>query len=161
MNRAANHGPAAVVHETLVFERQFRVAPSAVFAAYVDVEARARWSAPSDSAAVVYSVEDFRVGGVDRFRCGDKTELQYEGRVRYEDILDNRRIVYSETISTQGTRLSIALVSWELFEENGGTRVLVTDQIASFVGNDMVVGSKLGMTAALDNLVASLKARSA
>mgnify|MGYP001140740641 CR=1 FL=1 len=111
-------------HETLVFERRFRSSPRAVFAAYADVEARARWSAPSDATAVVYSVSDFRVDGVDRFRCGDKTNLQF---------------------------------TWEIVPDQTASRLVVTDQIASFVGDDMIAGSRVGMNAALDNLVALLE----
>ncbi|MBN9159930.1 MAG: hypothetical protein BGO98_18960 [Myxococcales bacterium 68-20] len=144
-------------HETLVFERRFRSSPRAVFAAYADVEARARWSAPSDATAVVYSVSDFRVDGVDRFRCGDKTNLQFEGTVRYADIVENERIVYSEVISTTDMKLSVSLVTWEIVPDQTGSRLVVTDQIASFVGDDMIAGSRVGMNAALDNLVALLE----
>ena len=147
----------AVKHDTLVFERRLRSTPSAVFAAYADVESRARWSAPSDTAAVVYSVSDFRVDGVDRFRCGSMTDLQFEGTVRYADIVENRRIVYSEVISTTDMRLSVSLVTWEIFPEGTGARLVVTDQIASFVGDDMITGSRVGMSAALDNLTSLLE----
>jgi len=146
----------AVKHETLVFERRLRASPSAVFAAYADVDARARWSAPSDTAAVVYAASDFRVDGVDRFRCGSKTDLQFEGTVRYADVVENERIVYSEVIATKDMRLAVSLVTWELFPDGTGSRLVVTDQVASFVGDDMIAGSRMGMNAALDNLVTLL-----
>lgn len=149
---------STVVHETLVFERRFDAPARAVFSAYADVRARTRWSAPSDTAAIVYSAEDFRVGGTDLFRCGDKTELQYAGRVVYHDIVENERIVYSETISATDARLAVSLVTWILRAENNGTQLTVLDQIASFVGDGMIAGSRSGMNAALDHLLAELDA---
>jgi uncharacterized protein YndB with AHSA1/START domain len=145
---------ASVAHETLVFERRARASPEAVFAAYVDVGVRARWSAPSPTAAVVYSAADFRVDGVDSFRCGSADDLRFAGVVRYLDIIDGQRIVYSEVITSSGTRLSVSLVTWEFCPEGSGTRLVVTDQVTSFVGQGMIDGSRSGMSGAIDNLVA-------
>lgn len=144
---------ASVAHETLVFDRSIRASPQAVFAAYADARVRARWSAPSPTAAVIYSSTDFRVDGVDSFRCGSADDLRFTGVVRYLDILDGQRIVYSEVISTSEARLSVSLVTWELSTEGSGTRLVVTDQVTSFVGTEMIDGSRAGMNGALDNLV--------
>ncbi len=146
----------AMIHETLTFERWLEASSTEVFDAYVDVERRTRWSTPSDSAVFVYLENDFRVGGIDRFRCGDQHAPQYSGSVRYEDIVPGERIIYSETIEAGGERLSVALVSWEFRSEGSGTRLRVTVQIASLVGADMIAGNKTGMDAALENLVALL-----
>jgi hypothetical protein len=43
--------------------------------------------------------------------------------------------------------------------EGSGTTPRVTDQITSFVGNEMIAGSRMGMTAALENLMNSLSPR--
>ncbi len=143
---------ATVQHETLTFKRQYTATPDAVFSTYADVEVRARWSAPSDSAVFIYTENDFRVGGIDHFRCGDKRAPQYEGEVRYEDIVSGKRIIYSEAIKAFGKRLSVSLVTWEIVPRATGSRLLVTVQIASLVGDDMIAGTRVGMNAALDNL---------
>jgi len=148
----------SVAHETLVFERRVRASPEAVFAAYADVGVRTRWSAPSPTAAVVYSSADFRVDGVDSFRCGGVDDLRFAGVVRYLDILDGQRIVYCEVISTSEARLSVSLVTWELSTDGSGTRLVVTDQVTSFVGKEMIDGSRSGMTGALDNLASLVNA---
>jgi uncharacterized protein YndB with AHSA1/START domain len=145
-----------VRHETLTFQREYAATPAVVFETYVDVEARARWSAPSDSAVVIYTQDDFRVGGADRYRCGDKRAPQYEGEVRYVEIVDGSRIVYSEVITAGEKRLAASLVTWEIAPTTKGSRLTVTVQVASFVGEDMVVGTTVGMNAALDNLGAEL-----
>lgn len=145
-----------VRHETLTFQREYAATPAVVFETYVDVEARARWSAPSDSAVVIYTQDDFRVGGADRYRCGDKRAPQYKGEVRYVDIVDGSRIVYSEVVTAGERRLAASLVTWEIAPTTKGSRLTVTVQVASFVGEDMVVGTTVGMNAALDNLGAEL-----
>lgn len=145
-------------HETLVFERRFRAGPEAVFAAYADVELRARWSAPSPTAAVVYTSADFRVDGEDRFRCGSADDLRFTGVVRYLDIVGGRRIVYSEVISSADARLAASLVTWDVHPAAEGARLVVTDQIVCFVGGGMIDGSREGMSAALDHLVGVVNA---
>jgi uncharacterized protein YndB with AHSA1/START domain len=143
-------------HDTLVFERVFTVPPARVYSAYADVDQRARWSAPSESAGVVYSSSDFRIGGEDRFRCGDKHDLRYVGVLRYEDLVDNERIVYCERIATDAVPLAVSLVTWELSANGVGTRLRVTAQVTSFVGADMIDGTRAGTNAALDNLAVAL-----
>jgi uncharacterized protein YndB with AHSA1/START domain len=101
---------------------------------------------------VVYSSADFRVEGEDIFRCGSADDLRFAGVVRYLDILDGQRIVYSEVIATSEARLSVSLVTWELSADGSGTRLVVTDQVTSFVGREMIDGSRSGMNGALDNL---------
>jgi uncharacterized protein YndB with AHSA1/START domain len=141
-----------VAHETLTFERTYEASPKRVFAAFADVKIRERWSTPSDTAAVVYSEANFTVGGQDVFRCGGKNDLQFSGIARYEDIVEDQRIVFVESISTGGKLLAVSLVTWELLPVERGTRVIITDQLTALDGADMAAGTRLGMNAALDNL---------
>ncbi len=146
----------ATNHETLVFERVFHAAPERVFDALADVEKRARWGTPSDTAALVYSKSEFKAGGCDEFRCGAKDDLRYAGCVRYFEIVPNERVIFVESISTDGSLLSVSLVTWEIGPHRDGARVVITDQLASFGGAGMVTGTQMGMTAALDNLARHL-----
>lgn len=72
------------------------------------------------------------------------------------EIVDGSRIVYSEVITAGEKRLAASLVTWEIAPTTKGSRLTVTVQVASFVGEDMVVGTTVGMNAALDNLGAEL-----
>lgn len=49
-------------------------------------------------------------------------------------------------------------MTWELSLTAKGTRLIVTVQLSSLVGEDMVVGTNVGMNAALDNLALELPA---
>jgi len=141
------------LHETLVFERTIDASPEEVFAAFVDPVARARWSTPSDTAVVIYDETDFREGGRDRFRCGAKANPNIRGETRYLDIIANRRIVSSETVTVDGKRLCASLSTLELTSTSRGTTLLHTTQLASFIGDDMIKGHTTGTNASLDKLV--------
>jgi uncharacterized protein YndB with AHSA1/START domain len=142
------------LHETLVFERAVKAPAAAVFAAFADPAARAAWGAPSDTAIVIYDEADFRAGGYDRFRCGSKANPNIHGETRYLEITEDRRIVSSETITMDGKKLCASLTTLELTPDGGETRLKSTTQLASFIGQDMVNGHKMGTNASLDNLVA-------
>ena len=146
----------ALAHGTFTIEREFDAAPEAVFAAYADVGQRSAWGVPSQDERIVYSEACFEVGGLDVYRCGPKEDLRYEGRVQYQDIVPNQRIVYSERVAEGRTVLSAALISMEFARAPKGTRLSLTAQMVSFVGEGMLQNAKRGTEAALDNLGRSL-----
>jgi uncharacterized protein YndB with AHSA1/START domain len=108
---------------------------------------------PSDNTALIYDQADFREGGEDVFRCGSKSTPDIHGATRYLDIVPNRRIVSTETITVEGRRLCASLVTLELNPDGDRTKLTTTIQLASFVGQDMVKGHESGTNASLDNLM--------
>ena len=113
-------------HSTLVFERTCAASVQRVFAAFANPKERAKWGAPSEKTAFIYDQVDFRVGGVDVFRCGDKNDPQYSGLTTYLDIVPEERIISSEVVETQGRKLLISMSTTTLQPEGTGTRVVVT-----------------------------------
>jgi len=146
-----------VKHSTLVFERVCAAPVERVFAAFASPEERAGWGTPSETAAFIYDKADFREGGVDVFRCGDKSNPQYCGVTTYHDIVPNERIVSSEVVETQGRKLLISISTTTFVPEGTGTKVIVTVQLASLAGEDMLYGAKFGHDASLDNLVKAMQ----
>jgi uncharacterized protein YndB with AHSA1/START domain len=146
-----------VKHATLVFERICAAPIERVFAAFADPKERANWGTPSETAAFIYDKVDFREGGVDIFRCGDKSNPQYRGTTTYYEIVPNRRIVASEVVETEGRKLLITM-STTTFEPKGvETKVAVTAQLTSLAGDGMLDGAKFGHNASLDNLVEAMQ----
>jgi uncharacterized protein YndB with AHSA1/START domain len=143
----------AVQHATLVFERELSAPIAAVFQAYANATLRARWGAPSETAVIIYDAEDFREGGIDRYRCGSRQDPNIHVATHYLEIVEHRRIVYSETITTEGRRLCASLTTVELTPCERGTKLKSTTQVASFIGEAMIDGHKVGQGASLDNLV--------
>jgi uncharacterized protein YndB with AHSA1/START domain len=142
----------AIHHATIVFERIFDAPAQRVFATLSDPVARARWSAPSDTAVIIYDEADFRVGGRDIFRCGAKNDPRYRGETHYCNIVPNRLIVSTETVDELDTRLSVALTTIELEPDGGRTKLKLTVQLAALNDPRMIDGTKAGYTGALDNL---------
>lgn len=147
------------LHATLIFERDVPASIEKVFAAFADPAARSEWGAPSDTAVVIYDEADFREGGQDRFRCGSKANPNIHGVTRYLDIVADRRVVSSETISIGGRRLCASLTTLELAADGDTTKLTHTTQLASFIGDDMVKGHETGTNASLDNLVRYFQAK--
>ncbi len=144
---------SAAFHATLFFERMIPATCDQVFTAYADVDQRKKWGAPSEKTALIYDQADFREGSGDSFRCGAKANPDIHGATRYLDILINRRIVSTETISMDGRRLCASLQTLELDPVGDSTQLKSTIQLVSFVGQDMVKGHESGTNASLDNLV--------
>jgi uncharacterized protein YndB with AHSA1/START domain len=142
-----------VVHATLVFERTIPVSADQVFTAYADVTERQRWGVPSEKTVLIYDKADFRDGGEDAFRCGSKENPNIHGATHYLEIVLNRRIVSSETITIDGRRVCASLTTLELCPDGEQTKLKNTTQLVSFVGTDMVKGHENGTDASLDNLV--------
>jgi uncharacterized protein YndB with AHSA1/START domain len=139
-------------HDQLTMERTLAASRRRVFAAFADAQVRARWTVPSDDEVLTYSQSDFRTGGIDRFRCGLRSAPAYEGEVRYLDVVPDERIIYSEALWTDGSLVAVSLITWEFRSAGDGTRLILTDQMVSLAGHDLIEGSRVGYTAALDNL---------
>ena len=141
-----------IAHATIVMERTYNAAPSRVFSAWADVEARKRWSAPADNIRIDYEDSDFREGGRDLSRCIEPGNDDYIAMVHYIDIKRDQRIFFFEDIAHGERRVSAALITVELMPKDAGTHLRLTMQIASFDGSNMEQGYQFGWSAALDNL---------
>jgi uncharacterized protein YndB with AHSA1/START domain len=141
-----------IAHATIVMERAYAASPARVFAAWADVEARKRWSAPADNIRIDYEAADFREGGKDISRCIEPGNADYVATVSYLDIRKDQRIVFAEDVVHGSTRVSAALISVELTPKGADTHLALTMQIASFDGAGMEAGYQFGWSAALDNL---------
>jgi uncharacterized protein YndB with AHSA1/START domain len=143
---------AAIAHTTLVMERTYNATPARVFAAWESVEARQRWSAPTDEIRIKYEEADFREGGRDVVRCIEKEAADYVATVHYLDIRRDESLVFTECVAQGDANLSAALISVELAPAGAGARLTLTLQIAGLGGSGMEQNYQFGWSAALDNL---------
>jgi uncharacterized protein YndB with AHSA1/START domain len=148
-----SHQTDHVTHATLVFEREVPAGIEQVFAAFANAKIRAEWGVPSDTATIIYDQEQFREGGEDRFRCGAKSNPNIYVTTHYLEIIPNRRIVSSGTVSMEGMRLCASLTTLELSKSGSVTMLRSTSQVASFIGQDMIIGTDAGNNGSLDSLV--------
>jgi uncharacterized protein YndB with AHSA1/START domain len=144
---------AHIEHATLKFERNVPADVEAVFIAFSNSRLRAEWGTPSDKAIVLYDKDEFVEGGEDKYRCGSKENPNIHAVTRYLSIIQNRRIVSSETLVMGGSQLCVSLTTIELIPAGSTTKIKQTTHVASFVGKSMIDGYKQGNNASLDNLV--------
>ncbi len=142
---------AGVLTDFITMERTYNATPARVFAAWSDAKARERWGRPNDEEIIVYDQADFRVGGEDVSRCGQKGDLRWLARVRYMEIIEDTRIVMAEHVSEAGTAKASALITVEFEPAGKATRLTLSLQIAAF-DPGMAGGYNYGWTGALENL---------
>jgi uncharacterized protein YndB with AHSA1/START domain len=141
-----------IAHATIVMDRTYNASPARVFAAWADLEARKRWSAPTENIRIEYEESDFREGGRDVSRCIEPGNEDYIAAVTYIDIKRDQRIAFVEDVVHGKRRVSAALISVELAPKSAATHLRLTMQIASFDEANMEQGYQFGWSAALDNL---------
>jgi uncharacterized protein YndB with AHSA1/START domain len=141
-----------IAHATIVMDRTYNASPARVFAAWADLEARKRWSAPTENIRIEYEESDFREGGRDVSRCIEPGNEDYLAAVTYIDIKRDQRIAFIEDVVHGKKRVSAALISVELAPKAAATHLRLTMQIASFDEANMERGYQFGWSAALDNL---------
>jgi uncharacterized protein YndB with AHSA1/START domain len=140
-------------HDTVVVKHSYPTSPARVFAAWTDPETLARWYMPGDDSWSSHVVaHDFRVGGVKQLTFGERGSVPYSEDCRYEDIVTDRRLCYSMTIARSDRRITTSMVTVELLPIEGGTEVVVTDQLVILDGGDTAADREKGWGETLEKL---------
>jgi uncharacterized protein YndB with AHSA1/START domain len=142
----------STVHSTFSIERTYEVPPRRVFAAWSDPKARLQWEAIGEDFTTTYTENDFRVGGRDVSRFNFGKADQFVADARYEDIVQDRRIVYAYTMSHNEKRISASLTTISMTPVKEGTHVVVTEQITILDGGDKAEYRQAGIAGQLDQL---------
>ena len=150
----------SVQHGTFAIERDFPHAPARVFAAFADPKAKAKWfGGPPGAWQALERRMDFRVGGSERARgrfvsTGRVSDFQ----AQYQDIVPDRRIVYSYSMHVDEKKISVSLATLEFERSGKGTKLILTEQGAFLDGYDDA-GSRergtLGLMSALEKSLES------
>jgi uncharacterized protein YndB with AHSA1/START domain len=139
----------SVTHATFVLERTYAAAPPRVFAAWADPVAKAEWM--SGSSASLHTL-DFRVGGAEHISASGPNGAQYTYDAVIHDIVPDERIVVTEVMHKDGTRIAVTMATVELSAAEEGTRLLLTEQGAYFDGLDRPDWRETGIGQQLDAL---------
>ena len=148
----------STVHETFRIERIYRQSASRVFWAFTDKSMVRRWRVESDGCEVHEFTYDFRVGGseVSRFSVSGGPEIRLDGQ--FQDIVQDRRIVFSYRMGIGPHPFSVSLTTVEFVPSGGGTRLIYTEQGAYFDGMDSARGREHGCRELLEKLAGELEA---
>ena len=146
--RSAEHG-------TIRLERRYKAAPARGFAAWAEPRARAQWDVPG-RWVIAEQTFDFREGGHERKRFGPNGDPRLVADTLYLDIVAGRRIVFSYSMTSRGTPISVSLTTVEISPApssgGGETHLLLTEQVAFLDGNDNAAHREEGLASMLDKI---------
>jgi uncharacterized protein YndB with AHSA1/START domain len=161
MPMAASHSGSIVEptvrHATFSIDREFTARPDAVFAAFANPAAKARWFAPPLGWQAAAHSLDFRIGGVEHLQVATPDGTLHAFDAVYEDIVPSRRIVFTYQMHVGEVRMSVSLTTIELFATRAGTRLILTEQGAFLDSLDSVEARERGTHDLLDKLDAELR----
>lgn len=150
----------SIKHGSFVIERTFNYDVAALFRAWTDPAAKARWFAgPADKWTELVRELDVRVGGRERAigKFSDGSESRFEAL--YFDVVPDRRLVYTYDMYWQGKKISVSLASIEFLahgREGNGTKLVVTEQHAFLDGYEDAGNRERGTLGLMDNLEVAL-----
>lgn len=136
---------------TLTFERQVGAPAATLWQAWTAPAARAIWAAPAPEVTVEFVEADSRVGGREVSICRVAGEPDVRCEVGWLDLQAGARSVNYEVLESGGERLSAALVTARMAEQDGGSVLSVTVQLSN-LAQDMAAGYRAGFGAGLDNM---------
>ena len=144
-------------HATFVIDRTYPASPARVFNAFADPEAKTRWFVgPEDWSPDGHGI-DFRVGGRERLSTGPPGGQPHTFDALYQDIVPDRRIVYTYEMHLDEVRISVSLATIELVPAGDGTRLAFTEQSVFLDGADYPAQREQGTRSLLDKLDAELQ----
>ncbi len=134
-----------VKHATFAIEKTYAAAPERVFRVWADPQLKAKWFSPADSF-------DFRVGGREYSRGGPPEGPVFTFDACYQELVPDQRIVYSYTLDSDDTRISVSITTVEFIRTEGGTKLIFTEQGAYFDGHDTPEIREHGTNLMLDGI---------
>lgn len=142
----------SVAHATFTIERTYKASPTCVFRAFADPAILDRWFVKADGWPITEFTFDFKVGGRGSGRFSPDGKEVYVNETVYQDIVPDRRIVWAYTMARGEVRFSASLATVELLPDDGGTRLVMTEQGAFFDGGDQPANREEGWVGLLDAL---------
>jgi uncharacterized protein YndB with AHSA1/START domain len=142
-------------HGTIRLERRYKAPPARVFAAWAEPKARAKWDVPG-RWVIAEQTFDFREGGRELKRFGPKNDPRFVADTLYLDIVPQRRMVFSYSMTSRGTPISVSLTTIEIsaapLSGDKDTHLLLTEQIVFLDGHDNAANREEGLASMLDKI---------
>jgi len=139
---------------TLTFTREVAAPLATLWQAWTAPAARAVWAAPTPAVTVEFLEADTRVGGREVTLCKVAGAPDIRCDCGWLALTPSARSVNYEVVSSEGETRSAALVTADFSGDSERSRLVVTVQLSSFVG-DMEAGYRQGFEAGLGNLASA------
>ena len=117
----------SITHASFTVTRHCQASPARVFQAFADQQAKAKWFAGPPGWEQHEKSFDFREGGRETLTGKHASGMVSSFDCLYRDIVENERIIYSYVMHLDGRKISVSQASVDLFAENGGTRLVLTE----------------------------------
>ena len=144
--------------ETLTFSRILPAQPDRVYRALTSAQDRMVWGSPEpDTVVLIEGQPDPAPGVRETSRCGPRDNPYVTVLTDWVLMEPGERVVYAETLMAEGAPLGVTLATYEMAPDGTGTSLLLTLQIASFIGAEMLSEFESGWTHAVDNLTRHLE----
>jgi uncharacterized protein YndB with AHSA1/START domain len=152
----------SVIHNTFVVERSYPVKPERVFAAFADPAQKRRWFVEGEHNRIERYELNFRTGGGEHYTLGFEEGHPLAGRSLknenvYQDIVPNRRIIFTSTMAVSDKCISVSLGTVELLPSDKGTDLILTFQSAFLEGADGPKMREAGWRGLFDKLAKVLE----
>ena len=144
----------SVGHATFVISRVLDAPLPKVFDAWIHPE---RWDVAGDNSWDAYQQHEFRTGGRRLQTFGPRSGRMWREEGRYEDIVPDKRIVYSYAILRGEVRVTVSLQTLEFAAQGASTQMQLTEQMAILDRGDTAAGREGGVGQWLEKFAASLK----
>jgi uncharacterized protein YndB with AHSA1/START domain len=147
---------STLAHDTFVIERTYNVPVDQTFRAWADPALKARWFAGSAEALGAGYELDFRVGGREVNRGGPPGGAVYTFESEFRDIVPEQRIVYTNEMYADDTRISVSVATVQFRGQGATTHLVLTEQGVFLDGHDTVARREEGTRSLLDSLAVLL-----
>ena len=132
------------------------MSPARVFHALTDLEAKARWFSGGGDQTILERTMDVRPGGRERVRGRWGNGLVTLFDAVYFDVEPERRLVYDYEMHLDARKMSVSLATMQLSAEDGGCRLIITEQGVFLDGYDDAGSRERGTVYLLDCLGAAV-----
>lgn len=139
--------------ETIASERRFKAPSARVSRAFTDPKQREIWSVPDDQTKIDIVEWDIRTGGHEKGLCGTPGAMNWTMLVTYHLVLPDRLISLTEELWDGDRLLTVALITFDISPVGDReAKLILTDQVTSFVDDGATGGHRWGYAKALENL---------
>jgi len=130
----ARNGATMATHGAFTITRDLPQSPAAVYRAFAEPTAKARWFPGTDDWTPIERSMDVRVGGREiakgRWKSGTATNFE----AIYLDVIPGERLVYAYSLWLDERKISVSLATVEFLAVEGGSRLRITEQGAFLDG---------------------------
>jgi uncharacterized protein YndB with AHSA1/START domain len=152
----------SITHATFTIERTYPATQKRVFDAWANPQSKARWFVGPDNWQKSDHQLDFRVGGREHLSGGEPGGPTYIFDARYQDIVEDQRILWTYEMHMNDARISVSLATVELNPDGAhGTRLVYTEHGAFLDGLDTPRDREHGTRELLDQLGRQLEREAA